>query len=158
MPAIIYVNAIFAKRSGRARALRLVASMLLAGFGAASEAQNVCLFNDYSVAAEFARSDAVIVAKAVSRYVVKDPKDEDEYGGTLYSVVIMESLRGSLHGRITVYSENSSGRFPLEMDQEYLMFLRADGAHLVGDNCGNSGLLVRRQAALVEARRLASHH
>lgn len=85
--------------------------------------------------------------------------------GTLYSVEVTESLKGEAPPTMTLYSENSSGRFPMEVGVSYLIFayegvfeFRTSPEFAV-DNCGNSGSLrePKAQAALKQVRRLIHH-
>jgi hypothetical protein len=57
-----------------------------------------------------------------------------------------------------VFSENSSGRFPMQRSERYLLFISRDVEdQLVIDNCGNSGRLSEKAEALRAVRTLASH-
>jgi hypothetical protein len=121
---------------------------------AALPAGGACLETDYSVAAEFKRSVAVIVLEAKNSR--PGPATSDgATDSTFYSGVVSETLRGHLRGSVDVYSENSTARFTLEKGKTYLLFLYNSDGHLTPDNCGNSGLVTEKAAALAEARALS---
>jgi hypothetical protein len=111
-----------------------------------------------SVEEEFTNSAVVIVGKVIST------KDVSESGGfisgTFYSIRVTEVLKGSPPKTVELYSENSSGRFPMEFGTSYLIFAykdsfeRIEGKHLAIDNCGNSGTLKQSKKALVTVRKL----
>jgi hypothetical protein len=82
--------------------------------------------------------------------------------GTLYSVEVTDLLKGAGPSLVTLYSENSSGRFPMETGASYVIFAY-EGAfefrtspEFAVDNCGNSGSLAepRAQDVLAQVRRL----
>jgi hypothetical protein len=114
----------------------------------------VCLLDDYSVKAEYDRSTAVVIAKVVSERVIPDGPDPDSLGGTLYGIAVQESIRGRLHGIAEVFSENSTGRFPMLKGKSYLLFLYSENGRLSADSCGNSGLVSRKKQALAIVREL----
>ena len=136
----------------------LILCAVAVGLVLSSSCEAVCLLDDYSVAAELRRSDAVVIATAASERRLPDPEDPVGFSGTIYSVEILAPLWGAFRGTIDVYSENSSGRFPLEKGKAYLLFLHRAEGRLSADNCGNSGPLEDRRKALAEVRRLAKNN
>ena len=124
------------------------------GCFASAAASAVCLLDDYSVKAEYARSTAVVIAKVVSERVVPDGPAPDAIGGTMYGVAIQESFHGTLRGKVEIFSENSSGRFPMLKGKSYLLFLSQEDGRLSADNCGNSGLASQKKQAVAEVRAL----
>src|SRR5271154_1884667 len=91
----------------------------------------VCLFStlpsfgfcpqpDPTVACEFLNSDAVFVGKVISARAVS-PRGE-QLDGWLYDLSTQELFRGSQTQVIEVFTENSSGRFLLEVGKRYLIF------------------------------------
>ena len=81
-------------------------------------------------------------------------------GGTFYSVDVVEVLKGRPPQKLELYSENSSGRFPMDVGVRYVIF--ADygvfegirGQQLAVSNCGNSAPLPEGQKTLETVRRL----
>jgi len=112
------------------------------------------LHDDYSVRAEFRRSVAVVKVLVVAKRNVPDPDDPEFLGGTIYKVKIQESFRGALEGTVAVFSENSSGRFPMDRGRSYLLFLYQDGVRVSADPCGNSGLVSEKKDVLTTIRAL----
>src|SRR5438046_683826 len=95
----------------------------LVAFAMSHAAMGACLLDDYSVKAEFVRSVAVVRVLVVSERNVPDPDAPEFIGGTFYTVRIQKSFRGALDGTVKVFSENSTGRFPMESGRSYLLFL-----------------------------------
>jgi hypothetical protein len=127
----------------------------LVAFTISGAALGACLLDDYSIPAEYARSVAVVKARVISERSVPDPEAPEFIGGTIYKVRVEESFRGALHGMIEIFSENSSGRFPMENRESYLLFLYRDERRLSADPCGNSGLVSQRTNALATVRELS---
>lgn len=113
----------------------------------------VCLLGDYSVPSEFERSVAVLVGTVVGERAT--PESKNLYEGVNYSVKTEETLRGKVPAIVDLFSENSTGRFPMGKGQKYVLFLYQVEARLAVDNCGNSGLLVEKQNVLKVVRQLA---
>ena len=126
----------------------------LLAFALSHAAFGVCLLDDYSVKAEFVRSVAVVKAQIISERTVPDPDAPEFIGGTIYKVKIQESFRGALQGTVEVFSENSSGRFPMQIKRSYLLFLYQDEGRLSADPCGNSGLASVKKDVLATVRAL----
>jgi len=115
-----------------------------------------CLQGDYSVEAEFKRSVEVVLAKVISeRTVPAAPDDPDSVDGTNYAVRVLETFRGQRRKSLTIYSENSSGRFPMQSGRTYILFLYEQQGRLSADYCGNSGLESRKANVVSAVRRLA---
>lgn len=99
----------------------------------------VCLNGHPSVAQEYRLSYAVLIGEVVSEK--REPRSKDFYEGTSYVVRVRETICGKLPRTITLFSENSSGRFPMKMGQDYLLFVYRNSNRTMVDNCGNSKLL-----------------
>ncbi|HET7831685.1 MAG TPA: hypothetical protein VFK88_01845 [Gallionella sp.] len=112
-----------------------------------------------TVAEEFGRSAVVLVAKVVAEEKVI--ASGDYVDGINYRLSVSEVLRGEQKKSLTLFSEDSSGRFPMKVGESYLVFASAEQGLLPGqpaftvNNCGNSGLLSESQPKLQEVRRLA---
>jgi hypothetical protein len=133
-----------------------ILSILLPLFfsGAASGA---CLLPDYSTRAEFVRSEAVLVGSILSERNLPGSDETDTPGGTFYLVKVLETLRGTPGSAVEIFSENSSGRFPMHIGTSYLLFLYKQQGLLSADYCGNSGPVADKADVLREARQLAKH-
>ena len=112
-----------------------------------------CLLEDYSVPAEYARSKVVALGGVVGEQRV--PEYEGLLDGTVYTVRVQEMFRGQASRTISVFSENSSGRFPMKKGQLYILFLYSQGGRLSADYCGNSGLASGKQSVVNAVRGLA---
>ncbi len=100
-------------------------------------AEAFCLEPHPKVCAEFFRSDAVFVGTVLTEREV--PPEGSSYDGWLYHIRIKQTFRGKLQSAVDVFTENSSGRYPLAVDETYLLFAQVFEGRLNIDNCGNSG-------------------
>jgi hypothetical protein len=100
-----------------------------------------------SVAEEFARSTAVVIATSVAQRDVADPNEKEYFiEGTYYRVKPSVVFKGTPPLNWEIYSGNDSGRFPLDRGKKYLLFVSpSDDDEPKGvdsvDACGNSGEL-----------------
>ena len=83
----------------------------------------------------------------------------DPYLGANYAIQPLEVLKGSPPQQLTLFSENTTARFPMKVGATYLLFVYeatdTDPPYLHLDSCGNSGLLDNRTPILADVRRLA---
>lgn len=112
-----------------------------------------CLMGHPSIEKEFAQSVAVVEGRVMASRA--DSATKEWLDGTTYIVRVERRFRGPLPGRIELFSENSSGRFPMDSGAVYLLFIYRDFGRLAVDNCGNSGLLSTSAPALSVVERLA---
>jgi hypothetical protein len=93
---------------------------------------------------ELAAADAVVVGRAIGkRYSAAGPGGKWA-DGTYYTVVVSSVQHGSAARKIALFSENSSGRFPMALNRPYLLFVSScEGVRYV-DAKGNSGSLPER--------------
>jgi hypothetical protein len=131
-----------------------LALLALATAGAPASNAAVCLSGQPSVSEEFRSSDAVFVGYVISERA--EPESKNYFDGDTYVVRIEEPLRGLLRGQIRLFSENSSGRFPMIVGAKYLLFVYRELGRTMVDACGNSGLVSERSEALSLVRRLKS--
>ena len=107
---------------------------------------------------EYRASDAVVLAKVIRQTAV--PASRDYLEGTAYLVRVDETLKGKPPAQIRLFSENSSGRFPMRVGTQYLLFVDNLERSVI-DNCGNSGAVSNRRRAVSVVRSLrrktASH-
>ena len=144
-----------ATRTSMMRTMRFINLWSYLGALTASGAFGACLLDDYSLTAEYGRSAAVVQAQVMSEHDVADPDAPEFIGGTIYKVRIEQSFRGELHGTAEVFSENSTGRFPIEKKKTYLLFLYRLQGRLSADPCGNSGLAAQKTNELATVRALS---
>ena len=125
----------------------LVCSTLAAG---------VCANGHLSVKNEYSNAEYVLTAVVTTASEVPQSKDGQDFSGTDYKLRGLHVLKGYPPETFTVFSENSSGRFPMDAKKRYLVFVHREGGKLRIDNCGNSGLLETSANALAEALSVAT--
>jgi len=129
------------------RSLLLAATLAAPGLAAA-----LCLggYPDISLKREVRESAFVIVGSLISYRRVIDPDDPEGYVATLYRVHVDRVLRGRPPARLTIYNENTSGRFPFDdpvgsgKRKRYLMLVRSGSDGYWVSGCGHSGELGKR--------------
>lgn len=117
-------------------------------------ADAVCLKGNPSISQEYADSPIVLIGKVISKKDVAESRDY--YEGDEYTVQVQELLKGVLTNPLLIFSENSSGRFPMDVGGTYLLFVHEELNRYQVSNCGNSGLLSMKKDALDEIRSFAS--
>jgi len=121
---------------------------------AAPSAQAVCVDGDIPKAAEIEQSWAVVIASVESEREVPPPRG-GEYPGTEYELKIREVLRGKPGREVRLFSEHTSGAYPMDVGSTYLAFIRRrDGVAFI-DYCGNSGKVTASQKLIRELRAAA---
>lgn len=133
----------------------------------ASPARAVC--SGASLEQEYREADLVVRARLVAESSVWDDEPSaasraqwgDYYPVRLYRLRVLERFKGSPGPRIILFQEVTSGRFDIDRDKDYLLFLNysrpsrgrpsaARGATYVRHACGQS-----KPASEVPARDLA---
>jgi hypothetical protein len=108
-----------------------------------------------SVEKEFQDSLIVFVGTVVK---ARNFLGESGIDGTFYSIEVTETLKGCPAKSLELYSENSSGRFPMEVGDSYLVFAYQGVFEGISrrqwaiDNCGNSERVGAAAGTLVTAR------
>jgi hypothetical protein len=115
-----------------------------------------CLLQDYSVSSEFSRSGLVALGTVLSEASVADAQGPDGIGGMTYRVAIEHIFRGQPAETVRLFSENSSGRFHMQVGRKYILFASAERGTYSVDNCGNSADLERGGAVIAAVRKLAA--
>jgi hypothetical protein len=131
-----------------------LSAFLLTGMSA----HPVCLNGHPSVGEEYRNSKAVVLARLVGQREVPETSDGFYFDGTIYRIKIERTFRGSIGADAEIFSENSSGRFPMVVGSKYLLFINERHDRQLVDYCGNSGMLSRRGKELREIERLAARH
>ena len=91
------------------------------------------------------------------------PGGLDPYIGAYYQVRKIDIYKGKAPARLEVFSENTTGRTPLDIGKRYLLFLERQRGRdqyvrpgdLMADACGNSRELRHASAEVRLVRRLA---
>jgi hypothetical protein len=116
----------------------------------------VCLNGHPSVDNEYKGSKAVLLAVVAGQRNVPEASDGFFLEGTAYRLKIERIFHGKLANSPEVFSENSSGRFPMVVGSKYLLFIHEEDGRLLVNNCGNSGLASERGAELRAIERLSA--
>ena len=103
-----------------------------------SVCQAVCISGHIPVDREYQQSTFVIKGMPVSQVHVDETPDGYFLDGTDSEIRVLKVFKGSPKQLTRVFSENSSGRFPLAVDIPYILFVHEVHGRLVVDNCGNS--------------------
>ncbi len=127
--------------------------LLLAIVALSRTAMAACLLNDYSVRGEYDRSAAVITGEVIAQRPVAG--SAPHLDGVVYTVTVETIYRGDVPGSVEVFSENSSGRLPMERQRRYLLFIYREAGRLLVDNCGNSGPIVEKADVLHAVEKIA---
>ena len=115
-----------------------------------SIATAVCVKGNPSIMEEYADSQSVLIGKVISKKDV--PDSGNYYEGDEYTIQVQEMFKGILANTIVVFSENSSGRFPMSVGKTYVLFVYYELGRYQVSNCGNSGLLSEKQNVIRKAR------
>jgi hypothetical protein len=76
-----------------------------------------------TVAEEYAAADYVFVAQVTSGRMVRTPDDPEGFDAVEYTVQSLKTFKGEPPEELLLYSENSSGRFPMDVTGWYLVFV-----------------------------------
>lgn len=115
-------------------------------------ADAVCLNGNPSVKHEYDDGPIVLVGKVTAKKAVAESRDY--YEGDEYTVQAQEIFKGVPPNPLLIFSENSSGRFPMEVGSTYLLFIHEEMNRYQVSNCGNSGLLSKEKDTLNEIKLL----
>jgi hypothetical protein len=116
----------------------------------------VCVNGYPSVSSEYKSSQEVIASRVLTAKQLPPTDDNYFLDGTMYRVMVGKSYKGSPFRTLSVFSENSSGRFPMRVGHTYLLFLYQDHGRYQVDNCGNSDELARSSRKINELERIAT--
>jgi hypothetical protein len=114
----------------------------------------VCLNGHATTQAEYEHSYGVFLGTVVAEQSVPAASKPWDQEGTSYTVRVDELLRGKLSGRVRVFSENSTGRFPMHVGTKYLLFVYRVSGRTMVDNCGNSEIFNAKSPTLMAVRTL----
>ena len=117
----------------------LLVSFALILSAAAASAQ--CRASHMTVSDELHNSGETIVGTVLGAQ--NTPDSSFHLDGVNYVVKVDRILHGKMmgHDTVTIFSENSPEKFPMEVGKQYLLFVHLNYNRYEIDNCGNSGLL-----------------
>lgn len=124
----------------------------LAALSAVPLAEAVCPKPAPRVCAEFFDADAVFIGRVLDART--EPPRGNTHEGWTYRVRVSRRWRGAGRSDAMVFTENSSGRLPLEVGREYLLFASVTDGRLEITHCGNSGPVGDRADRIEELERL----
>jgi len=125
--------------------MRTLAALILCS----SLASAACPNGYPTISEEYGNSVMLLIGRVVAHAAT--PAEGDFFDGDTYTVIPLRVLKGHPGSKVDLFSENSSGRFPMHMKREYLLFIYQDGGRLMVDNCGNSDLMPHAKNALAQA-------
>ena len=134
----------------------MILAAIIAAFANGTIAAAACINGHPSVASEYKMSQAVISARVLIAKRVPPTRDDYFLDGTMYLVTVQKSYKGNPADTITIFSENSSGRFPLQIGHEYLLFLYHDHGRYQVDNCGSSDEMAKASDRITEVEKIAA--
>ena len=115
----------------------------------------VCLNGHPLAEEEFNTSKLVLIGEVVRTHRIAASKNGTFLEGDVYDVVPTAMFKGRKSRIVSLFSENSSGRFPMELRRKYILFIHQDGPRLVIDNCGNSGPVESSEAVIAAVTKLS---
>lgn len=104
------------------------------------------------VAREFAESEYVFIGE------IQSEKNVEEFGsgyldGTIYTLIVHGQFKGPKSDTVSLFSENSSGSFPMVSGKTYIVFAyKIPGGHSV-DPCGNTTFIENGLQTLKKLRK-----
>jgi len=108
----------------------------------------------WSVAREYREAHLVFIGEVVAER--PDPGDGHWIAGTFYRLKVNEVFRGTARGQIDLFSENSSGRFPMRRGVDYLVFASMCENRLFAYAKGNSETVAASTTNLNKVRQLSA--
>jgi hypothetical protein len=111
-----------------------------------------CLAGNLSLEQEFQNAAMVFVGRVASEEFTA--RSKNQLDGTTYTIHVEEVLRGGSVKAVDLFSENSSGRFPMRVGGIYLILAYKELDRLQVDNCGNSGEVSDKTEALALLRKI----
>lgn len=137
----------------------------LAALVTASQAPALCLdprtsASGYLVplAEEVRSADVIVTGKVVRGQVLReDASDPQGVTAHLWTVRSIRQLQGRAPRLLTLRVENTSGRYPMQLGEEHLLFLTRDDKHFLVSGCGNSSALPQGMAVLTRVQAMLAN-
>ncbi|HTX75580.1 MAG TPA: hypothetical protein VMD29_05180 [Terracidiphilus sp.] len=133
--------------------MRTLAALILCS----STAYAACVNGYPTIREEYNSSALVFVGDVVAHRSTPSTGDGYFLDGDSYMVTPLAVLKGRPGSKVNLFSENSSGRFPMLLERKYLLFVYEDHGRLMVDNCGNSDVMPHAKNALAQVTALAAH-
>ncbi|MFY9741271.1 MAG: hypothetical protein WA252_09395 [Candidatus Sulfotelmatobacter sp.] len=119
-------------------------------------ASAACVNGHPTVQNEYGFSTFVLIGKVVGSQAVPMSVDGYFLDGNTFKLVPVRVFKGNVKRSIVLFSENSSGRFPMQVGKKYLVFAYTDHGRLMINNCGSSNLVSRAKKAVATVAHLSS--
>jgi hypothetical protein len=121
----------------------------------AASAMAQCHTNHVTVSDELHASGETLVGTVTDAQ--NAPDSSFHLDGVNYVVKVDRVLHGKMLGKdtVTIFSENSPEKFPMQVGKQYLLFVHLNYNRYEIDNCGNSGLL--EASAIENAKQLKAY-
>ncbi len=121
----------------------------------AASAMAQCRTNHVTVSDELHTSGETLVGTVTDAQ--NAPDSSFHLDGVNYVVKVDRVLHGKMLGTdtVTIFSENSPEKFPMQVGKQYLLFVHLNYNRYEIDNCGNSGLL--EASAIENAKQLKAY-
>ena len=132
------------------------AAAILARSGLVPASAGAACLSDTSLPAEFGRSDAVFTGTVIAHRPLPPQDHYFDRDGDVYVVNVNEVFRGKPGASVQIFSENSSGRFPMEIGANYILFVSRKHERMLVDRCDNSGGLPTGEPTVAAVRALIS--
>jgi hypothetical protein len=122
-----------------------------------AEAMSACSDGEWwSIDKEYRQSEFVFVGEVIAEKPDPGVEGKDKWiAGTFYSLKVKKLFKGISVGSINLFSENSSGRFPMKERVEYLIFASYCDGRLFAYSKGNSGELTKVKKVMKQVKRLS---
>jgi hypothetical protein len=102
---------------------------------------------------EIKASSAVVVGKVVHTKTLREDKaDPDGWTAFIYTIQVVEALKGKVAHRFDLRAENDSGGYRMNDGETHLLFLSSQKDSLRVDPCGNSSELPKGSETLNRLR------
>lgn len=138
------------------RRIALIAALIVSGLTLyPSPSLAACYSGHPAPKTEFRESKLVMIGKVVSSKDVMSGEDPDTVGRTVYTVEARRIYKGHARPVISIVSENTSSRFPMDKGVDYLLFVSEYRGEYFVDACGNSGRIDDSRSLMKE---LGLHH
>jgi hypothetical protein len=106
---------------------------------------------------EYTHSDAVLLVTPLRvKQVPENNIQGDPYGdgGEIYTLRVDEVLKGTPSESFEVFSGNNSGRFPMSVGSQYIVFVNFTQKPYAINSCGNSGLVSVSESLISSLQKL----
>lgn len=132
-----------------------IVSALAVLIACVTQAHAFCFAPQLRVSDEYFVSNLVLTGTVIGEQNVYDLTDKEYILETIYSIRVDSVFRGHPPTILKVHSENATDRYPMDLNQQYVLFLTKDSqSHWFVDNCGNSAQIANGSDTLKQLKQL----